>query len=150
MREDFESKTKEIFEQIEDLNMKMDDLDDDDGESSEDDIDSDQDLDSELGDTLDVNAITRDVQRDSEETPKQKAKSKGSASDEEELDIDSHGNLGAAQKQPNTATKTDAKNGLRPESIVIVKAYDEMSPDAKPEKKSLSPRRYKRERSVAD
>jgi len=70
LREDYESKTKEIFEQIEDLNKKMEDMDDEDGSYDEEDIDSDQDLDSELGDTLDVNAITREVQRDSDQTPK--------------------------------------------------------------------------------
>ena len=52
----------------------MDELDEDDDGSYEDDSDNDNDFESELGDTLDVNAITRDrdMQRDSEETPKRK------------------------------------------------------------------------------
>ena len=58
MKDDFDSKTKEILDNIEDLNKKMDEIEE---EGSYDDEESDQDLDSELGDTLDVNAIDRPI-----------------------------------------------------------------------------------------
>lgn len=53
LKDDFESKTKEMLDNIEDLNRKIDEIEE---EGSYDD-ESDQDLDSELGDTLDVNDI---------------------------------------------------------------------------------------------
>lgn len=53
LKDDFESKTKEMLDNIEDLNKKMDEIEE---EGSYDD-ESDGDLDSELGDTLDVNDI---------------------------------------------------------------------------------------------
>ena len=58
LKDDFESKTKEMMDQIEDLNKKMEEIEEEEG--SYDDEESDQDLDSELGDTLDVNAMDRD------------------------------------------------------------------------------------------
>ena len=58
LKDDFEVKTKEIIDNIEDLNKKMDEIDE---EGSYDD-ESDQDLESELGDTLEeFNDMNRKV-----------------------------------------------------------------------------------------
>jgi len=58
LRDDYENKTKEMLEQIADLNKKLDEIEDDDSYDEE----TEQDLDSELGDTLDVNDIKGDKQ----------------------------------------------------------------------------------------
>ena len=58
LKDDFATTTKEMREQLDDLNKKMDDIDDEEGSYDE---ESDQDLDSELGDTLDVNDLNRDA-----------------------------------------------------------------------------------------
>lgn len=58
LKEDFETKTKEIIDNIEDLNKKMDEIDEEEGSYDD---ESEQDLDSELGDTLDVNDMNRTV-----------------------------------------------------------------------------------------
>ena len=57
LKEDFEAKTKEMMDNMEDMNKKIDEFD----EGSEYDEESDQDLDSELGDTLDANAMDKDA-----------------------------------------------------------------------------------------
>ena len=93
LKEDYQNKTKELFEQIDDLKDQMKELDDD-SESYDDEQDSDSVHESELGDTLDVNEITRDVHfdRESDETPKPRKTSQGedgkvgSESGEEELE----------------------------------------------------------------
>ena len=60
LKEEYENKTKELVDQIEDLNKKLDELEED---SYDDEYqDTDQDLESELGDTLDVNALNQDVE----------------------------------------------------------------------------------------
>ena len=58
LKDDFENKTKEMMENIEDLNKKMDELSEEEGSYDD---ESDQDLDSELGDTLDVNDLNKTV-----------------------------------------------------------------------------------------
>lgn len=56
LKDDFENKTKEMMDNIEDLNKKMDELEEEEGSYDD---ESDEDLDSELGDTLDVNDMNR-------------------------------------------------------------------------------------------
>ena len=77
LKDDFESKTKEMMDNIEDLNKKMDELSEEDGSyDDEGEGGSDSDMGSELGDTLDVNDMNRTVMDKDKETPDQSPKNK--------------------------------------------------------------------------
>ena len=62
MKDDFEDKLRDQMEKLEELNKKMDEIEEDGSyDDEEEDEESDQDLGSELGDTLDVNDLNNDV-----------------------------------------------------------------------------------------
>ena len=68
LKDDFESKTKELMDNLEDLNKKMDEID----ESGSYDDETEQDLESELGDTLDVediNTAAKEREQQSDKDP---------------------------------------------------------------------------------
>ena len=164
LKEDYENKTKELFEQLDDLKEDMKHLDEDSESYDDEQEDSDQDLESELGDTLDVNEITRDVHfdRESDETPKD-GKGDGEDGKEGSESGDEEPESGAASKEnrsaeegttdkPETAAE-QAKSAAKAEATtpgpgrtttVIEKSFE------KPDPPVVLPKRLKAQRSMAD
>ena len=97
-KEDFEAKTKELMDSVNDAHKKLDEFD----EGSEYDDESDQDLDSELGDTLDVNAMDKNLlarhgeseEEEPDDEDPSKAASTGKEPSSQAAEVKSQGKVG--------------------------------------------------------
>ena len=64
LKDELEAKTHNLINKIEDVDRKLEELADEANSYDEEDDESDQDLDSELGDTLDVNDMKYPIDKD--------------------------------------------------------------------------------------
>ena len=149
LKEEYENKTKELFDQLDDLKDQMKELDDSE-DSYDDEQDSDSVHESELGDTLDVNEITRDVHfdRESDETPKDRTMSGGdgkAGSESGEDDPESGGKASKENEKSQEALKALSKEAESKKSGNLPKASGGFENEPK------TPRRMtKDQRSMAD
>lgn len=119
LKEEYENKTKELFDQLDDLKDQMKELDDSE-DSYDDEQDSDSVHESELGDTLDVNEITRDVHfdRESDETTKDRKEggTDGKDGSESGAEEPESGNMGSKENDKSQdalralSKEADSKN----------------------------------------